>query len=109
MQKLGYGSKEEKEKAKDELSKFLKILDNEVKDKKFFGGDTIGFVDFVSILITHWLGVIQEALKVEVLTNDEHPNVCAWAKNLQTCNIIKENLPHREKLLGAYKAILKTA
>lgn len=108
MQQLGYGGKEEKEKARDELSKLLKILDNEIKDKKFFGGDTIGFVDFVSILIAYWLGVIQEVLKVEVLTNDEHPNIYAWAQELQSCSIIKENLPPREKLLGAYKACFKT-
>ncbi|XP_059306492.1 probable glutathione S-transferase [Lycium ferocissimum] len=82
MQKLGYGSKEEKD--KEELSKLLKILDNEVKDTKFVGGDTVGFVDFVSILVTYWLGVIQEALKVEVFTNDEFPNVCACAEELQS-------------------------
>ncbi|MCD7465999.1 hypothetical protein HAX54_002308 [Datura stramonium] len=98
MQKLGYGSKEEKEKARDELSKLLKILDNEVKDKKFFGGETVGFVDFVSILITYWLGVIQEALQVEVLTNDEFPNICVWGEELQSCSIIKENLPEKNYL-----------
>ncbi|XP_060201956.1 probable glutathione S-transferase [Lycium barbarum] len=95
MQKLGYGSKEE-------LSKLIKILDYEVKDTKFFGGDTVGFVDFVSILVivdfvsilvTYWLGVMQEALKVEVLTNDEFPNVCACAEELQS-------YPTRTKLVA---------
>lgn len=63
----------------------------------------------MSILITYWLGVIQEALKVEVLTNDEYPNICAWAEELQSCSIIKENLPAKEKLLGACRVAYKTS
>ncbi|MCD7465998.1 hypothetical protein HAX54_002307 [Datura stramonium] len=105
IQKLCFGSKQEKEKARDELPKLLKILDNEVKDKKFFGGDTVGFVDIVSIPITYWRGAMQEAANVEVLTNDEFPNISAWAEELQTCSIIKENLPPREKLVGAFRAL----
>ncbi|MCD7465996.1 hypothetical protein HAX54_002305 [Datura stramonium] len=109
IQKLCRGSKQEKEKARVELSKLLKILDNEVKDKKFFGGDRVGFVDVVSILITYWLEVMQEAVNVEVLTNDEFPNISAWAEELLTYSIIKETLPPREKLLGAFKGLFKTS
>ena len=37
--------KHEREKTTEEAIELLKILENELKDKKFFGGETIGFVD----------------------------------------------------------------
>ncbi|OIT31821.1 glutathione s-transferase u8, partial [Nicotiana attenuata] len=105
MKKLCYESNNEvREKARGELHELLKLLENEIiKDKNFFGVNRVGYIEIVSILITYWLGVIQEALKVDILTKEEFPNICAWAENVISCNCMKENLPPREKLLAFYK------
>ncbi|PHT72313.1 putative glutathione S-transferase [Capsicum annuum] len=45
---------EEQEKAKEEVCEMLKVLDNELKAKKFFVGDKFGFA---ANFVGHWLGV----------------------------------------------------
>ncbi|PIN06115.1 Glutathione S-transferase [Handroanthus impetiginosus] len=42
---------EEREKAKEEVIELLGFLDNEIKGKKFFGGDNIGLVDIAGNFI----------------------------------------------------------
>ncbi|PHU07011.1 putative glutathione S-transferase [Capsicum chinense] len=46
---------EEQEKAKEEVCEMLKVLDNELKAKKFFVGDKFGFA--AANFVGHWLGV----------------------------------------------------
>ncbi|GAV65461.1 GST_C domain-containing protein/GST_N_3 domain-containing protein [Cephalotus follicularis] len=93
-----------KEKAIEEVSGHLETLENELKDKRFFGGDKIGFVDIVANFIALWLGVIQEAVGLELLTQEKFPNLSKWSDEFVNCNIVKENLPDREKLLGYFQA-----
>lgn len=106
--KLCYDSNYEvKVKAMGELQELLKLLENElIKDNNniFFGGENkVGYMEIVSILITYWLGVMQEALEVDILNKKEFPNICEWADKLMSCSFMKENLPPREKLLAFYK------
>ncbi|KAJ8551061.1 hypothetical protein K7X08_000431 [Anisodus acutangulus] len=111
MLKLCYDSNNEvKVKARGELHELLKLLENElIKDNNnFFGGaTTIAYIEIVSILLTYWLGVIQEALEVDILKKEEFPNICAWVDKSMSCIYIKENLPPREKLLAFYKNYVK--
>ncbi|XP_059305496.1 glutathione S-transferase U8-like [Lycium ferocissimum] len=107
IRKLCYVSNNEvKVNAMGELLQLLKLLENElIKDNNnnFFGG----YIEIVSILITYWLGVIQEALEVDILKKEDFPNICAWADKSIGCSFIKENLPRREKLLAHYKNCTK--
>ncbi|CAN4115997.1 unnamed protein product [Withania somnifera] len=106
MLKLCYESNNEvRVRATEELNELLKHLENELfKDNNFF---LEGYVEIVSILITYWLGVIQEALEVDLLKKEEFPNICAWSDKLMSFSIMKENLPCREKLLAFYKNYAK--
>ena len=94
---------EEQEKAKEEACELLKILDIELKDKKFFGGVAFGPVDIVANFIGFWLGIIQEATGVEVLTKEKFPKLCQWIDEFINCSIIKENLPPRDKLKAYFQ------
>lgn len=110
--KFCYGDNyEEKMKAMGELHDLLKHLENELmKDNNnLFGGEItqVGYMEIVSILITNWIGVMQEALEVNILNKEEFPNICGWADKVNSCNFIKENLPPREKLLEFYKNYAK--
>ncbi|CAK9137625.1 unnamed protein product [Ilex paraguariensis] len=97
---------EEQEKGKEEACELLKILDNELKDKKFFGGDAIGPVDIVANFIGFWLGIIQEITGVEVLTKEKFPKLCQWIDEFINYSIIKENLPPRDKLKAYFQTRL---
>ncbi|KAL8508978.1 hypothetical protein ACS0TY_016241 [Phlomoides rotata] len=59
---------EEREKAIVETTEALKILENELKGKKFFGGDNIGLVDITANFIAGWFLGLQEFLGLQILT-----------------------------------------
>ncbi|PSS34595.1 Glutathione S-transferase [Actinidia chinensis var. chinensis] len=94
----------EQEKAVEEACELLKTLETQLKGNKFFGGETIGFVDFVANFIGFWLGIIQEAVGLELLTEEKFPNLCKWIDNYVNCPVIKANLPPRDQLLAYFKA-----
>ncbi|CAK9137626.1 unnamed protein product [Ilex paraguariensis] len=100
---------EEQEKAKEEACELLKILDNELKDKKFFGGDTIGLADIAANFISHWFLIIQEVTGVEVSTKDKYPKLYEWIDEFVNCSIIKENLHPKEELVAVFRGRLQAA
>ncbi|XP_073300368.1 probable glutathione S-transferase [Primulina huaijiensis] len=89
---------EEQLKAKEEAEELLKVLDNEVKGKKLFGGDSIGLVDIAANFVAYWPVIIAETLGVELITKDKFPNLCAWMDEYVNSNFFKEHLPDRDKL-----------
>ncbi|XP_030521383.2 glutathione S-transferase U8-like [Rhodamnia argentea] len=94
----------EREKACEEAHELLGTLEGELNGKKFFGGETIGFVDIVASFVGHWVGALQEAAGVDVLTEDKFPVLCKWAEEFRSCPIVKENLPPRDKMVAFFKA-----
>lgn len=106
--KLVSSKGEEKEKGWEETTELLKFLENELQNKKFFGGDNIGFLDIVASYI-HWFGAIQESLGLELLTKEQFPKLCKWIDEFLSCRIIMENLPPRELLVPLYKAQFEAA
>ncbi|XP_049407170.1 probable glutathione S-transferase [Solanum stenotomum] len=95
---------EEQEKGKEEVCEMLKILDNELKDKKFFVGDKFGYADMAANFVGYWLGVFQEASGVELVTSENFPNFCAWRDEYVNCSQVKEYLPPRNDLLAFIQA-----
>ncbi|KAM3341045.1 putative glutathione S-transferase [Capsicum galapagoense] len=101
---------EEREKGKEDVCEMLKVVDNELKDKKFFVGDKFGFVDMAANLIGLWLGIFQEASGVVLATSENFPNFCAWRGEYINCSQVKEYLPpRREDLPAFYQARVQLA
>ncbi|CAK9149431.1 unnamed protein product [Ilex paraguariensis] len=100
---------EGQEKAKEEAYELMKMLDNELEGKRFFGGDTIGLVDIVGNFIGFWYGIVQEITGVELWTKEKFPRLCEWIDEFVKCTIVKENLPPREKLLAYFRTRLRGA
>ncbi|XP_031286381.1 probable glutathione S-transferase [Pistacia vera] len=96
-----FTSKEnELEKAIDEASLQLKFFENQLKDKSFFGGDTIGYLDIVGIVVAHWFGIMQEVLEVELINEEKFPILHNWIVKFLDIAMVQESLPPREKLLA---------
>ncbi|XP_015897031.1 probable glutathione S-transferase [Ziziphus jujuba] len=94
---------EDHEKAKEEAKEHLKTLENELKDKKFFGGETVGLVDIVGNFIAYWLPRIQEASGVELLTEEKYPRLYQWIHEFENHDVVKEKLPPSDKLLAFFR------
>ncbi|XP_019186998.1 PREDICTED: probable glutathione S-transferase isoform X1 [Ipomoea nil] len=108
--KVRYTKGEEQEKAKEEVRELLKVVDNELKKKKFLGGETIGLADIAGNFVALWVGVLAEVLGVELgMTEQKFPNLCRWMEDFLNCNVIKETFPPRDKLVAHYNKRFKSA
>ncbi|XP_057801311.1 probable glutathione S-transferase [Salvia miltiorrhiza] len=108
MWKAFWSAGEEREKAKGEAEESLKILENEIKGKKFFGGDNIGFVDFVGNFLAFWIPILQEVVGLHILTQDKFPNICKWADEFCNDSFVKKHLPEKEKVTFGLKRAFET-
>ncbi|KAK2432843.1 putative glutathione S-transferase [Trifolium repens] len=93
-----------REKAVEEALEALNILENEIKDKKFFGGETIGLVDITANFIGYWVEILQEIAGLELLTVEKFPKVFKWSREFINHPVIKEGLPPRDELFAFFKA-----
>ncbi|XP_057795872.1 probable glutathione S-transferase [Salvia miltiorrhiza] len=90
---------EEREKAVEEATQGLKILESEVKGKKFFGGDQIGYVDIIGCFLAYWFPIVDQVVGLHLFTQDKFPSLCKWADELCDNEFIKECLPDKERLV----------
>ena len=93
----------EREKAVEETSELLQFLENEIKEQRYFGGETIGLVDIPANITGYWLEIFEEAFGAELLRKEKFPKLCNWANEFVSVSAIKENLPPREKLIANFR------
>nr|DAD20138.1 TPA_asm: hypothetical protein HUJ06_021601 [Nelumbo nucifera] len=99
-------SGEKVEKAKKESLEMLRTIEEHgLGEKKFFGGDTIGFADLAFGGIAHWLGVMEDVVGVKLLEAQSFPRLYEWTQNFKEVPVIKDNLPDPEKMLVFFKRL----
>ncbi|CAN1275544.1 Glutathione S-transferase U8 [Linum perenne] len=84
----------------------LKTLEDELKNKRFFGGEGIGIVDIAANFFGYWIEVIQEVTGLELVTKDKFPVLCNWIDEFVGNSVVKEILPPKDKLFALFKARL---
>ncbi|GKV10073.1 hypothetical protein SLEP1_g21492 [Rubroshorea leprosula] len=109
VRKVIWAEEKEQGKAMEEAWECLKVLEGALKDKKFFGGETIGLVDIVGNYIAFWVRAFQEVVGIELLTVEKFPVLFKWSEEFVGCPIIKESLPPREKIMAFHKSRLERA
>ncbi|XP_034687208.1 glutathione S-transferase U7-like [Vitis riparia] len=90
------GEEKERETAIEEAHQQLKTLENELEEKRFFGGGGLGFVDVAANILV-WLGVSQEALGMNIIGEEKFPILHAWTQRLFDDAVFKQCVPPREK------------
>ncbi|KAK9911473.1 hypothetical protein M0R45_035381 [Rubus argutus] len=83
----------------------LKYLEEELKGKKFFGGERIGFADIALGWLADYEGVFEEVASMKLIAEDEFPLLSEWKRTFADAPIIKENWPPRDKLVIKFQAI----
>ncbi|KAI4345789.1 hypothetical protein L6164_012883 [Bauhinia variegata] len=92
-------SGEDKEKGVNIAREAAEKLEEEIKGKKFFGGESIGFLDIALGWISYWLPVWEEVGDMKILDPSKFPAITAWMSNFLNHPVIKDCLPPRDKML----------
>ncbi|KAE8696549.1 Bifunctional inhibitor/lipid-transfer protein/seed storage 2S albumin superfamily protein isoform 1 [Hibiscus syriacus] len=97
------GSGEEREKAMEEVRECLKELESVLDGKRFIVGETIGLVDISTNFIAFWLRCIQEVSGLDFMNAEQFPLLIKWCEEFVSCNVVKEHMPPRDKLITFMK------
>lgn len=90
----------EQEKALESAQESLQLLNKLIEGKKFFGGETMGFLDFAVGSLPNWLKFLEEFHGIKLFDTKELPFLHEWAQRFTEIPIIKESIPKIEDLLN---------
>ncbi|RZC45947.1 hypothetical protein C5167_038890 [Papaver somniferum] len=87
---------DDQERAKVELIECLKVLESELGDKPYFGGEKFGFVDIVFVPNYSWFHTYETFGKFSV--EEECPQLMAWVKRCMEKESVSRTLPDPQKV-----------
>ncbi|KAI4356542.1 hypothetical protein L6164_000559 [Bauhinia variegata] len=102
------GDEKEREKGIEESCEALQILENELKDKKFFGGDKFGFVDIAAVFVAFWVPVIQQVAGLNLFSAEKFPKLEKWIQEFTSLPVVKESLPPKQRLEAFFTALFQS-
>lgn len=96
---------EEQDALKKEFIESLKIIEGELGDKLYFGGERIGFVDLALVTITSWFYSFEVCANFSI--ESECPKLVRWARRCMEENqSVAKSVPDHQKIYG-YVLFLK--
>ena len=90
---------EEQERAVKEAHENFKVLESGLEGKRFFGGETIGFVDIAAGWIGCWAQITGEIIGIKLIDAETMPLLHSWFQDFLEIPLIKECMPPQDKLL----------
>ncbi|EEF38416.1 probable glutathione S-transferase [Ricinus communis] len=105
---IGSTEEEQKQKEVEKAKEALQVIEGELKarGKKFFGGDTIGFIDVALGWIPNWVGAVEGTVDVKIHDPEKFPILDEWMHNFTQVPVIKETLPQQDDLIAHFKQLL---
>ncbi|KAE9450806.1 hypothetical protein C3L33_17294, partial [Rhododendron williamsianum] len=65
---------------------------------KFFGGESIGYLDIALGWISYWLPNWEEIGSIKILDPTRFPATAGWTENFHNHPVVKDKLPPRDKM-----------
>lgn len=95
--------KEEQEQAILPALEDLKFIEEQLKDKKFFHGETIGYLDIAYGWMANLLSILEEIISLKLVDAERFPLLTAWIHNFSNAPVIKECWPPRDKMITKFQ------
>ncbi|XP_059599174.1 probable glutathione S-transferase isoform X1 [Vitis vinifera] len=95
----------EQEEAMVEAMENLQFLEEELRGKKFFGGERIGFVDLALGWLANLISILEDVAGLKIVGEDKFPLLSTWMKDFADSPIIKDNWPPRDKMIAKFQAL----
>lgn len=96
VRKLWRQKDEIKEDEKKEFIKWVKMLEEELGEKPYFGGNNFGYLDIALIPNYSWFYSYQTSTKLNVAA--DCPKFIAWVKRCMDRDSVKKSLPNEVKI-----------
>lgn len=87
---------EEQEQGKKNFIEAMKVLEEELGDKEYFGGDKLGLVDVVLVPFSSWFYTFEKTANFSI--EAVCPKILGWAKRCLEKESVSKSLPDPEKI-----------
>lgn len=96
MKRITRTKGEDQERAKKELLDIFKLLEGELGDKPYFGGDEFGLVDIALVPFCSRFYAVETFGKFSI--EAESPKLVAWAQRCMEKESVSNSLPDSKKV-----------
>ncbi|KAG8391378.1 hypothetical protein BUALT_Bualt01G0181600 [Buddleja alternifolia] len=83
----------------------LKFIEELLKGKKFFGGDTIGYLDLAFGWMANLISIVEEIVDMKLVNAEIFPLLSTWMNNFLAHPMIKELWPPRDRMFNKFIGI----
>ncbi|KAK9273750.1 hypothetical protein L1049_018560 [Liquidambar formosana] len=83
----------------------LKLLEEELRGKKFFSGETIGFLDLALGWLANLVSMFEEITGLKMIDEETFPLLVAWIHDFSHVPLIQETWPPRDRMLTKFRAM----
>ncbi|KAJ0982797.1 hypothetical protein J5N97_011052 [Dioscorea zingiberensis] len=102
--------KEAKEELVKQVHDGLEVLEEAFikcsKGKRWFNGESIGYLDVAFGCHLGWLKAAEKLEKMKLLDEEKNPNLFAWAEGFCSDDAVKKAMPENEKLVEYGKKLV---
>ncbi|KAL8137839.1 hypothetical protein V2J09_003840 [Rumex salicifolius] len=95
------------EQVMEEMWENLEVVEKELQGKRFFNGQSIGFVDIMANFLGYWVLAVEEVTGNVIVSHEAFPSICRWRDDFESCDAVKEVLPQKDKFLVLIRARLE--
>nr|WVD73518.1 GST23 [Paeonia lactiflora] len=95
----------EQEEATVEARENLKSLEQLLKGNKFFGGESIGFLDLALGWLANLISIFEEITGSTMIDEKTFPLLFKWMQDFSEVPVVKESWPPRDQLIVKFRAL----